>query len=243
MAFDLNKNEGTAAKDPAQKAKGSSKFDLSKKETAETVVTVDSSKSKTWIIGLIGILIIGSGTWYYSSKTKIEKTIHNASTQAVQSDLVATVKTETQPKIQADVVASDTAVATSTTNQIKSTVENGVGDKNTVNLNHKIPVSFGQGSSKFTRINQTLVKKIISYLSENPTTSIQINGYASSEGALAVNQTISQARADAFKKLLVSNNIAENRIVATGKGIENPIASNDSNIGRKKNRRVEITLP
>ncbi|TBO43344.1 hypothetical protein EYS08_07130 [Pedobacter kyonggii] len=47
---------------------------------------------------------------------------------------------------------------------------------------------------------------------------------------------------EAFKNHLTSLNIEAARISTTGKGIENPIASNNTNAGRKKNRRVEITL-
>ncbi|RAJ33033.1 OmpA family protein [Pedobacter cryoconitis] len=239
MAFDLNKNDGSASGGPSVKPKGSSKFDLSKNETAP--LTVATSKSKTWIIGLISVLIIGGGIWYYSSNTT--NAVHKVSTAAVPSDPGSTIVAETQSKAQAGKVVTDTAVAISTIGQDKQIAENVSDDKSAASLNHKIPVSFSQGSSKFSSVDQALIKRIISYLSENPAALIHVNGYASSEGPLAVNQTISQARADEFKKYLVSNHITESRIIAVGKGIENPIASNAGHAGRKKNRRVEIMLP
>lgn len=240
MAFDLNKNDGSALGGSPDKAKGSAKFDLSKNETATVAGPENPPKSKTWIIGLIGVLIIGGGIWYYSAHTKTADTIQHTSTEAVPLDPVAAVVAETQPKLQSGTV--DTSVTASTTSQKKPVVESVAKDNNAASLNRKIPVSFRQGSSAFTRINKKIIKRIITYLSENPAALIHINGYASSEGSLTINQTISQARADAFKKYLVSNHIAESRIIAMGKGIENPIASNDSNAGRKKNRRVEIAL-
>lgn len=239
MAFDLNKNDGSASGGPSVKPKGSSKFDLSKNETAP--LTVASSKSKTWIIGLISVLIIGGGIWYYSSNTT--NAVHKVSTAAVPSDPASTIVADTQTKAQAAEVVADTAVAISTAGQNKPIAKNVSGDKNAATLNHKIPVSFSQGSSIFNSMDQALIKRIISYLSENPAASINVNGYASSEGSLTVNQTIAQARADEFKKYLVSKHINESRIVAIGKGIENPIASNAVPAGRKKNRRVEIMLP
>ena len=241
MAFNLNKNEDSAPRDSSGKAKGSAKFDLSKKETAAVPETTHPAKSKTWIIGLIGVLITGGGIWYYSAHTKTADTIQHTSTEAVPLDPVTAVVAETQPKLQPGIV--DTSVKASTTSQARPVVENVANAHNAASLNRKIPVSFRQGSSSFTRINKKIIKRIIAYLSENPAALIHINGYASSEGPLAINQTISQARADAFKKYLVSNQIAGSRIIAMGKGIENPIASNDSNAGRKKNRRVEISLP
>lgn len=241
MAFDLNKNDGSAPVDSSDKAKGASKFDLSKKETTAVAGTENPSKPKTWIIGLIGVLIIGGGIWYYSSTAKKADAIHHTSTEVVPLDPVVAVEAETQSKLQPDIV--DTSVKALKTSPPQPVAENVVKDKNAASLNRKIPVSFRQGSFAFARVNKKIIKRIITYLSENPAALIHINGYASSEGSLTINQTISQKRADAFKKYLVSNHIAESRIIAMGKGIENPIASNDSNTGRRKNRRVEITLP
>ncbi len=74
------------------------------------------------------------------------------------------------------------------------------------------------------------------------TLKISVFGYASSEGDIAFNQSISQARADAYKKWLIRKGIDESLVTAIGKGIENPIASNDTEAGRRKNRRVEVSF-
>jgi outer membrane protein OmpA-like peptidoglycan-associated protein len=252
MAFDLNKNDGSA-QDSSKKTPATSKFNLSKKEVEEIVVAESSSKSKTWIIGLIGVLIVGGGIWYYSSKTKLTDNVKSASTEVIPTDPAVAIVPLAQVKAQPAVV--DTTVHTGATSQSAQVVENtsAVSAKVAAShtlitsdaavLNHKIPATFGLGSSSFISVDQSLINRIISYLAKNPDTSINVNGYASSDGSLEINQTISQARADAFKKYLVSKNIAESRIIASGKGIENPVASNHSNAGRKKNRRVEITLP
>jgi outer membrane protein OmpA-like peptidoglycan-associated protein len=239
MAFNLNKNDGSD-KDSSNKTTASSKFDLSKGEAAVTTTTQNPSKWKTWIIGLAGLLIIGSGIWYYSADIKTTSTVNSALTEVSPSDSSAAAVPKNQINVQSDVVVTDTTMA-----QDRSSVPVASGDENTadVNLNNKVPVTFGQGSSSFINVDQLLIKRIVSYLTENPVASINVNGYASSDGSSEINQTISQARADAFKRYLVSKNVAESRIIAVGKGIQNPIASNNSNAGRKRNRRVEITLP
>lgn len=250
MAFDLNKNDGPA-QDPSKKTPASSKFNLSKEKTEEVVVTESSSKSKTWIIGLIGVLIVGGGIWYYSCKTKVTDSVAGASTQVIPSDpAVAVVPLS---KVKTESAVADTTVHAPATSsrpdpvaEQASAVSVKASTVTTVDaaiLNHKIPATFGIGSSSFAQVDQSLIKRIMSYLAKNPDASINVDGYASSDGSLEINQTISQARADAFKKYLVSKNIAGSRVIASGKGIENPIASNQSNTGRKKNRRVEITLP
>lgn len=254
MAFDLNKNI-ESDKDSSDKNPSSSKFDLSKGDPQITAATETASKSKTWIIGLAGVLIVGAGIWYYSSGTKTANTGDSASVEVAAASASPDSGATTQAKAQSDGVVTDTTVANPAVSQAttaNSVVENPVagtqtvsasGDGNASALNNKIPVTFAQGSSSFVRVDQSLIKRVISYLTKNPDASINVNGYASSDGSLEINQTISQQRADAFKKYLVSRSIVENRIVATGKGIENPVASNDSDTGRKKNRRVEITFP
>jgi len=229
MAFDLNKNDGSA-KDSSNKTPGSSKFDLTKAEAAETTFPRNSSSSKTWIIALAGILIIGGGIWYYSTRSA------NVGEPALGSaEGPVNLSSSSQSKTAASTVEKGAVTVQ------PETTPHGA-DAVALQLNNKIPATFGQGSARISYIDQSLIKEITSYVSKNPAASIQVNGYASSDGPIEVNQAISQARANAFKQYLVSKSIPENKIVATGKGIENPIASNDTNSGRKKNRRVEVQL-
>ncbi|HEU0230038.1 MAG TPA: OmpA family protein [Burkholderiaceae bacterium] len=67
-------------------------------------------------------------------------------------------------------------------------------------------------------------------------------GYTDSIGTKAYNLKLSQRRADAVKKYLVSRGIDANHIYAEGKGMSNPIASNKTREGRAHNRRVEIEI-
>lgn len=123
-----------------------------------------------------------------------------------------------------------------------STSNNSIKNVSTPGLN-RVPASFKSGSAVLSNVDKNLVQKIANMLTKNPSSLITINGYASSEGDAAGNQQLSQSRADAFKSYLISKGISGNRITAEGKGITNPIASNESESGRKKNRRVEIILP
>ncbi|WGQ11294.1 OmpA family protein [Pedobacter gandavensis] len=230
MAFDLNKNDGSV-KDSDLKKSGSAKFDLTKGEGSN--IAGGTSTSKNWIIGLVGILCIGTGFWYYSSHSAIEKQGGVTATAPESSGSTPTIVASSK-EVSGGSVVEDTAQV-----MLKPTGK----DKYLPLLSQKTGATFGQGSSSFKKIDHSLIKNLIAYLTENPGSSIHINGYASSDGTLAVNQMVSQARADAFKKYLTTKNIAERRIVAVGKGIENPIASNHTNAGRKKNRRVEISLP
>jgi len=233
MAFDLNKNDGSD-KTPSDKIPASSKFDLSK-GAAEGATEKKSPKSTLWIIGLVGVLIVGGGIWYYSGSGITAVPVASPKEQAGAATDTTVAKAPASQGTEANPVTEKAAV-------VSTQVPDEKGNVAATSLNNKIPATFGQGSSSFNRLDRSLVKRIVSYLAENPNASVNIDGYASSDGSLAINQTISQARADAFKKYLVSKGITESRIVASGRGIENPVTSNDTGTGRKKNRRVEITI-
>jgi len=69
-----------------------------------------------------------------------------------------------------------------------------------------------------------------------------VEGHTDSQGALAMNNELSQKRADAVRTYLVSRGIASDRITAKGMGPSTPIADNASPEGRANNRRVEIVV-
>jgi outer membrane protein OmpA-like peptidoglycan-associated protein len=102
----------------------------------------------------------------------------------------------------------------------------------------RVAASFTAGSSDPRSTTGSVPAMIRKKLKLSPNLTINVLGYASSEGSL---QQISQTRADAYKKLLIQKGIAATNINAQGKGIENPVASNETEAGRKKNRRVEVS--
>jgi OOP family OmpA-OmpF porin len=73
---------------------------------------------------------------------------------------------------------------------------------------------------------------------------IEVTGYASSDGAEALNRRLSRDRADAVIQYLADNHsIPLRRFIAPmGYGEKNPIADNATSVGRKENRRVEIRM-
>lgn len=71
---------------------------------------------------------------------------------------------------------------------------------------------------------------------------IELGGHSDSIGSNETNQTLSQERVNSVKKYLVGKGIADNRIFAVGYGEEKPIASNATDEGRAKNRRVEVKI-
>ena len=70
-----------------------------------------------------------------------------------------------------------------------------------------------------------------------------ITGHCAARGTVGAQQKLSEERADAVAKFLVANGIRDQyHIFTQGKGATEPVASNDTEAGRIKNRRVEITI-
>jgi len=69
---------------------------------------------------------------------------------------------------------------------------------------------------------------------------IQVTGYTDSVGTEEYNRDLSMRRAQAAQEYLVSNGVDQKRIVLSGMGESNPVASNDTADGRAMNRRVEV---
>jgi len=71
---------------------------------------------------------------------------------------------------------------------------------------------------------------------------IMITGHTDNVGASDYNMKLSQRRAEAVRAYLISIGVDPNKIVATGAGETKPIAENNTQEGRAKNRRVEIEV-
>lgn len=249
MAFNLNKNDANHS---------SAKFDLSKTGTTTGFTAEpEKSKSKTWLWTLLGLLVIGTGAWYFLSGSNDPlKKDNDVASSAVTDTIAGSPEAGKENKATASPVnmtgnmqpennsASTASVKSnnSDANMGNNTSANSPATATVSSINDKVPATFAKGTNSISTIDESLVNDIIAYLEKNPGSNINVSGYASSEGTLAINQQISQARADAFKKYLLSKGITSNRINSTGRGIENPISSNDTEEGRIKNRRVEISI-
>ena len=75
-----------------------------------------------------------------------------------------------------------------------------------------------------------------------PDTTVEIAGHTDNTGTAALNQDLSQRRANAVADTLRTAGVPNRRIVAFGRGEDKPIASNLTPEGRSQNRRVEITI-
>ena len=86
------------------------------------------------------------------------------------------------------------------------------------------------------------LEKLLAFMVDNPSVSIEISAHTDAIGKTNDNALLSSKRAEAVLEYLVQRGINKYRLYAIGYGESLPIASNDEENGREKNRRVEFTL-
>lgn len=86
------------------------------------------------------------------------------------------------------------------------------------------------------------LNKLAAFMLKYPDRSVVIEGHTDSTGSAALNQQLSERRADAVKAYLVSQSVPAATVATIGKGKDVPVADNTSASGRQQNRRVEIII-
>ena len=101
-------------------------------------------------------------------------------------------------------------------------------------------ITFDVGKSTIKPESMGEINRIVQLMTENPDLKFSVEGHTDSTGNAASNQTLSEARSQAIVAKLVELGIASDRLTAVGKGQNSPIADNNTDEGRAKNRRVEF---
>ncbi|SCY49755.1 OmpA family protein [Desulfoluna spongiiphila] len=101
-------------------------------------------------------------------------------------------------------------------------------------------LTFDTGETRIKSDFLPLLNEVVAVLMTNPEVRVSIEGYTDSQGSDTANQRISEGRAKAVQEYFVSKGVAEGRMEYQGFGEENPVADNETEEGRKQNRRVEL---
>jgi OmpA-OmpF porin, OOP family len=102
---------------------------------------------------------------------------------------------------------------------------------------------FDTGSAALKPESEAALAIIATYLKENPSQRFYIVGHTDDTGGYDFNMDLSRNRAASVTRALASTyNISPGRLKAGGVGPLSPLASNQNEVSRAKNRRVEIVL-
>lgn len=86
------------------------------------------------------------------------------------------------------------------------------------------------------------IAKVAEYMKKNPNVRFEVQGHTDNQGSDAINDPLSQKRAEAIVKALVGLGVDDWNLRAVGKGSHEPIADNKTEEGRAQNRRVEFIM-
>jgi OOP family OmpA-OmpF porin len=103
-------------------------------------------------------------------------------------------------------------------------------------------IEFDHDSTEITERSKPTLDRALRVLTDYPDIRIEIVGHTDNEGTAEYNLELSQGRADSVKRYFVAGGVDESRLQTRGAGQKEPIASNDTEEGRAKNRRTEFKI-
>jgi outer membrane protein OmpA-like peptidoglycan-associated protein len=100
-------------------------------------------------------------------------------------------------------------------------------------------ILFDTGKTAIRPESLARLDSVVEYMAHKPSAHIEISGHTDNVGDPKKNKALSEKRAQSCRDYLISKGVDGTRLTAVGYGDEKPIASNDTEEGRKKNRRIE----
>ncbi|MEM6965134.1 MAG: OmpA family protein [Bacteroidota bacterium] len=143
------------------------------------------------------------------------------------------------------------------THTLLDIIENKAMDEDMVNVNEDMikekikaegkialyGILFDTGKATIQPESATTLQQVINYLNNNKDVQLYVVGHTDMTGSYTMNLELSDKRADAVVKYLVKNgSISERRLTPKGVGPVAPVATNNTDKGKSKNRRVELVL-
>jgi len=106
-----------------------------------------------------------------------------------------------------------------------------------------VGLTFDSGASDIRPASFDLLGKVEKAIDVFPRSELIIEGHTDSFGGDDSNQALSQQRAESVQQYMVNAmRIPTYRLIATGYGETRPVASNETESGRERNRRIDIVI-
>jgi OmpA-OmpF porin, OOP family len=103
-------------------------------------------------------------------------------------------------------------------------------------------IRFASDSAALPEGSDAPLRALAQALQESPRRRIEIGAHTDSQGSARYNESLSERRAESVRAFLVAEGVNAGQLTATGHGESRPIDDNDTESGRARNRRVEVTV-
>lgn len=100
-------------------------------------------------------------------------------------------------------------------------------------------VNFDTGKASLRPESSARLDSVFEFMAHKKSVRVEISGHTDNVGKKKANQILSEKRAQTCRDYLISKGIEADRIITIGYGDERPIAPNDTEAGRQRNRRIE----
>jgi len=172
---------------------------------------------------------------------RAQQGIQAADQKATQAGTAAAAADQKATNAQRTADTANTAVQTA--NNRITTVENRFNTIDTYTAGPPTTVMFKNASATLSDDAKRTLDGIAGQVSNlNNGYAIEIQGFTDSRGSESFNFGLSERRAEAVKRYLVSKNVQLHRITIVGLGEDNPVADNKTTKGREQNRRVDVRV-
>jgi outer membrane protein OmpA-like peptidoglycan-associated protein len=104
------------------------------------------------------------------------------------------------------------------------------------------PIEFEFGKAVIKPVSYPILDEVVDLMKARPSIKLGVYGHTDNQGADALNLRLSRERAAACKNYLGSKGIPQNRLESQGFGPTQPVADNNTDAGRAKNRRVDFKI-
>ncbi|MCY4381439.1 MAG: peptidoglycan-associated lipoprotein Pal [Proteobacteria bacterium] len=104
------------------------------------------------------------------------------------------------------------------------------------------PIYFAFDDSSVTPDAELELEKLVTYLNENPMTSVKVEGHCDERGTVEYNLALGEKRALSVKNYLVTAGVDGSRVTTVSYGEETPAVAGNDEFAWSQNRRVEFTL-
>ena len=101
-------------------------------------------------------------------------------------------------------------------------------------------IYFDTGRDTLRPESDAALAQVVALMQQRPALKLRVVGHTDGTGSAAANLALSQARAARVREALLARGVAPGRLEAVGMGPNAPVATNDTEDGRARNRRVEL---
>jgi outer membrane protein OmpA-like peptidoglycan-associated protein len=125
--------------------------------------------------------------------------------------------------------------------RIPGTAVQRMGD-DTLLIHFSADSLFDPGSADLDPAGRSALNRMAEVINDYRKTAVVVQGHTDTAGVPERSRELSEQRADSVRRYLVRRGVEPERISAVGYGDDAPVASNQTELGRSRNRRVDVLL-